>query len=122
MKSQSNVYEVVHKVLFGGMLASTTLFVVGIAAALRSRQRVPLDPAWIRSHYHASSIGHGIVTMDPTTIMMLATALLVLTPVARVGVSIWAFAKDGDRKFVVVTSIVAIVMLAAIFLVRAGLT
>lgn len=122
MKTQDNVYAFVHRVLWVGMIVSTVLFVVGIGAALRRREHVPLDAAWIRSHYHLASIGHGIVTMDPTTLMMIATALLIFTPCARVGVSIYAFAVDRDRKFVVVTSIVAAVVVATLFLARAGLT
>ncbi|HEY1955391.1 MAG TPA: DUF1634 domain-containing protein [Polyangiaceae bacterium] len=122
MKTQDNVYRVVHRVLHGGMIASTVLFVIGIGAALRRRQHVPLDAAWIRGHYRLSSIGHGIVTMDATTIMMIATALMILTPAARVLVSIWAFWVDRDRKFVVVTSIVALIMMATLVLAGAGLT
>ena len=122
MKTQDNVYVGVYRVLHGGMLASTTLFIVGIGAALRRRETIPLDAAWIREHYRLSSIGHGIVSMDPTTIMMIATALMILTPAARVLVSIWAFWVDRDRKFVVVTSIVALVMLATLLLAKAGLS
>jgi uncharacterized membrane protein len=122
MKTQDRVYESVHRVLYGGMIASTLLFAVGIAAALWRRERVPLDAAWIRAHYHTSAILHGLATFEPMTIMMLATALLILTPVARVAVSIYVFARDGDRKFVLVTSLVAAIMVATLFLARAGLT
>jgi len=122
VKTQANVYERVHAVLYGGMLASTALFVVGVAAALRRHERVPLDAAWIRQHYALSAIGHGLATFDPTTILLLATALLILTPITRVVVSIYAFAHDGDRRFVLVTSIVALVMVAAVVLARLGLT
>ena len=122
MKTQDNVYVGVYRVLHAGMLASTLLFVIGIGAALRRRERIPLESAWIREHYHLASIGHGIKTMDPTTIMMIATALMILTPAARVAVSIYAFAVDRDRKFVFVTSVVAVIMIATLFLAHAGLT
>ena len=122
MKAQDNVYGVVQHVLQGGMVASTALFVIGIGAALRRHERIPLDAAWIREHYRVASIGHGLASMDPTTLMMLATAILILTPTVRVAVSIWAFAVDRDYKFVVVTSIVALVMIATVFLAHAGLS
>jgi len=38
--------------------------------------------------------------------MMLAIALLILTPVTRVLVSIYVFYIDDDRKYVVVTGLV----------------
>ena len=122
MKAQDNVYGVVQHVLQGGMVASTVLFVIGIGAALRRHERIPLDAAWIREHYRLAAIRHGLATLDPTTLMMLATAILILTPMVRVAVSIWAFAVDRDYKFVVVTSIVALVMIATVFLAHAGLS
>ena len=121
MKTQQNVYAGVHRVLWLGMVASTGLYAVGIAAALRRRERIPLDSAWIREHYHLDRVVHGFVTMEPTSIMLVATVLLILTPVARVFVSIGAFARDRDWKFVLVTSIVAVVMAATLVLAHFGL-
>ena len=60
--------------------------------------------------------------MDPTTLMMLATAILILTPTVRVAVSICAFAVDRDYTLVFVTSIVALVMIATVVLAHAGLS
>jgi uncharacterized membrane protein len=53
--------------------------------------------------------------------MLVATVLLILTPVARVVVSIAAFAADRDYKFVVITSIVMFVMLLTVILGLLGL-
>jgi uncharacterized membrane protein len=53
--------------------------------------------------------------------MLLATALLILTPVARVVVSIAAFLTDRDYKYVVVTSIVLLVMGVTVVLGLFGL-
>lgn len=121
MNPQAGVYRRVHDVLYVGMIASTAFYVVGIVVALVRGGRVPLDPAWIRERYHVAAIEHGIVTLDPVVLMMIATALLILTPVVRVGVSIYAFARAGDRKFVGVTCVVALVMVATLVLARVGL-
>ena len=47
---------------------------------------------------------------------MIATVLLILTPVARVIVSIYAFLVDRDRKYVIVTSIVLAIMILTVIL------
>ncbi len=118
---EQNVYADVYKVLLGGMVISTTLFVIAIVRALLRPEFVPLTPDWIRQHYHWSAIVQGIVSLDPTVIMLIATVLLILTPLARVVVSIYAFAVDRDRKFVAVTSIVLLVMALTVLLGSLGL-
>jgi uncharacterized membrane protein len=53
---------------------------------------------------------------------VIAVGLLVLiaTPVLRVAVSILAFWQEGDRKFVLITSVVLALLLASFFLGKAG--
>ena len=116
-----NVYADVYKVLLAGMILSTALFVIGIVRALLAPQFVPLTPEWIKEHYHWRSIVAGVHSMDPTTIMLIATALLILTPIVRVIVSIYSFAVDRDRKYVVVTLIVLLVIVVTVILGIFGL-
>ncbi len=118
---QDNVYASVYHVLLGGMLASTVLFIVGLVRGMMLHTFFPLKPEWIRQHYHWQAVKSGLVALDPTTLMMVATVLLILTPVARVIVSIYAFAVDRDRKYVLVTSIVLAVMVLTFVLSRVGL-
>ncbi|MFB3916999.1 MAG: DUF1634 domain-containing protein [Terriglobales bacterium] len=119
--TELNVYADVYKVLLGGMLASTALFVLGIVVALVRARYVPLTPEWIKQHYNWTGVAHGIASLDPVVIMLIATALLILTPIARVIVSIYAFAVDGDRRYVVVTSVVLLVMILTVVLGLFGL-
>lgn len=119
--TEDNVYSGVYRALLAGMFVSTGLFAIGIVLALLHRGFIPLTPEWVLSHYNIRAILHGIRTGDPTVIMMLATAVLILTPVARVLVSIRAFAVDHDRKFVAVTSIVFLVMVLTVILGLLGL-
>jgi uncharacterized membrane protein len=116
-----NVYADVYKVLLAGMIVSTALFAAGIIRALLKPQFVPLTPEWIKQHYHWAVIIQGIRSFDPTVIMMVATALLVLTPIARVVVSVYAFAVDHDRKFVAVTLVVLSVIILTVVLGLFGL-
>lgn len=119
--SEENVYENVYHVLLGGMFVSTALFAIGLVLAFLYPKTYPLTPEWIRSHYNFVSIWQGLKTFDPFTLMMIATAILILTPVIRVVVSIHAFWVDGDKKYVVVTSTVLTVIMLSLVLAHFGL-
>jgi uncharacterized membrane protein len=116
-----NVYSDVYKVLLGGMIVSTALFAAGIVRALLQPQFVPLTPEWIKQHYHWRAVVAGVQSFDPTVIMMIATGLLILTPIARVMVSVYAFAVDRDRQFVGVTLSVLSVIILTVLLGMFGL-
>jgi uncharacterized membrane protein len=119
--SEENVYADVYKVLLGGMYVSTLLFVAGVIAALIHPTYVPLTSEWVRQHSNWHIVLQGLPHGDPTALMMLGTLLLILTPVARVLVSIYAFFVDHDYKFVVVTSIVLFIMILTVILSHFGL-
>lgn len=116
-----NVYADVYKVLLVGMVLSTTLFAIGVILALLHPTYVPLTPEWVRQQYHWNVFVHGLATANPGTFMLLATILLILTPVSRVLVSIYVFYVDHDFKYVVVTSIVFLVIVLTVILSRFGL-
>ena len=119
--TEENVYQDVYRVLLAGMFVSSALFAVGLARALLHPEAYPLTPEWVRSHYHWSAIWQGLKQFDAFTLMMVATALLILTPVLRVAISIWAFWVDRDYKYVVVTSIVLAVIALSVVLSHFGL-
>jgi uncharacterized membrane protein len=119
--TEENVYDNVYHVLLGGMFISSALFAIGLARALLHPVTYPLTPQWVRSHYNLTSIVQGLKNFDAFTLMMVATALLILTPVLRVVVSIWAFWVDGDKKYVAVTSTVLLVIILSVVLSHFGL-
>lgn len=119
--TEQNVYVDVYRLLIAGMIVSSILFALGIVLALLHPQYIPLSTRWVRSQYHVTTVVHGIVHGDPSAILLVATVLLILTPVARVVVSIVAFLVDRDYKFVVVTSIVFLVMVITVILGELGL-
>lgn len=118
---EDNVYADVYRVLLAGMVLSTALFAIGVILALLHPAYVPLSAAWVRQQYHWRTFIHGLASANPGSFMLLATILLILTPVSRVLVSIYVFYVDRDRKYVVVTSIVFLVMVLTIILSRLGL-
>jgi uncharacterized membrane protein len=116
-----NVYAEVYRILLAGMVASTLLFAAGVILALLHPAYVPLTASWVRQQYHWSAFTHGLATGNPGTLMMLATILLILTPVTRVLVSIYVFYLDHDYKYVMVTGIVFLVMVLTVILAHFGL-
>lgn len=121
IRAEANVYADVYRLLIGGMILSNVLFAAGILLALLHRRFVPLTAQWVKAHYQWSTLSHGLAAGDSISLMLLATVLLILTPVARVVVSVAAFAADRDYKYVVITSIVMFVMLLTLVLGLLGL-
>lgn len=119
--AEENVYSGVYRVLMAGMFLSTAFFIIGVILALIHPSFIPLTSAWIQEQYHWRTIVGGLAHGDPAAFMMLATILLILTPVTRVMVSIYAFFVDKDYKFVAITSIVLLVMILTVILSSLGL-
>jgi uncharacterized membrane protein len=63
-----------------------------------------------------SAVFRGAARGDGESIIMVGLVLLIATPVLRVAISIFAFAFQHDRIFVVITSIVLILLLVSFFL------
>ncbi|MFZ3211792.1 MAG: DUF1634 domain-containing protein [Terriglobales bacterium] len=120
-QAEQNVYADVYRILLGGMIASSILFAIGLIRALLHPAYFPLTTEWVREHYRLSTVIHGLAAFDPTILMMVATVLLILTPVARVLVSMYAFWVDHDYKYVVVTAIVFLIMVLTVVLSHFGL-
>jgi uncharacterized membrane protein len=116
MTEEQNVYAGVYHMLIAGMIVSNVLFVIGVVLALLHPQTFPLSPDWVREQYHPSVILHGLAHGQPTSFLLLGTLLLILTPVARVIVSIYAFWLDHDHKYVAVTLTVLIIMILTVIL------
>ena len=119
--AEQNVYTGVYRVLLAGMLISSALFAIGIVRALLHPGYIPLTADWVRQQYHWRTLTKGLLELQPSSVMLVATALLILTPVTRVVVSIYAFAMDHDRKYVLVTSLVLLVMAITVVLGIFGL-
>ncbi len=58
-----------------------------------------------------NAIYNGVVSLKPLAIIMFGLFLLILTPVLRVIVSIYAFAKENDQLYVWITSFTLFILL-----------
>jgi uncharacterized membrane protein len=120
-KAEENIYGDVYDILLGGMLVSTALFAVGVVLALIHPHYIPLTRDYVLKDYHVAALFHGLASGSPSAYMMLATVLLILTPVARVLICVYAFHKARDRKYTFVTGIVLFVILITVLLGKLGL-
>ena len=103
------------------MFASTALFAAGVIRALLQHAHFPLTTEWVREHSSFHTVIHGLTGLDATALMVVATVILILTPVARVMVSVYAFWVDHDSRYVAVTSIVLAIMVLTFVFARLGL-
>jgi uncharacterized membrane protein len=61
-----------------------------------------------------TSIGSGLASLDPSSIIQIGFLVLLATPVARVALSLFMFAAERDRKFVYLTAAVLAILLFSI--------
>lgn len=120
-KAEKKIYADVYDVLLVGMLVSSALFALGVVLALLHPHYIPLTRDYIVKNYHGAALLHNLAAFRPGAIMLVATVILILTPVVRVVISIYAFAQEGDRKYVGVTGTVLLVILLTVFLGWLGL-
>lgn len=120
MAEEQNVYEGVYRLLMAGVVVTNLLFVIGLILALIHPQYVPLSARWARDQYQWSTLIHGLASGEADAFLTIGTLLLILTPIARVVVSIYSFYVDHDRKYVAVTSIVLLVILLTLVLGALG--
>lgn len=62
----------------------------------------------------------GVILLKPYAIILMGLLILILTPVFRVAVSIFAFLKEKDYMYVGITSVVLIILIIGFMLGKAG--
>ena len=112
--------RIISVVLRGGVLLSAGLLIFG-ALLYFARVLWGGAPANPTSFPHSlgdvfSGLGHG----DPLAILTLGLIVLLLTPVARVLISIFAFARERDWLYVAITTLVLLILLVSFLLGRGG--
>ncbi|HEV7126286.1 MAG TPA: TSUP family transporter [Ktedonobacterales bacterium] len=109
---------VISGVLRGGVLLSAVITLIGViefygrygAAGAGSAAAAAGFP------HTLGAVGQGLISGDPQAIIMLGLLLLLATPVARVIVSIGAFALEHDGLYVAITALVLLILLTSFFL------
>jgi uncharacterized membrane protein len=69
------------------------------------------EPQGLRS---VAGIWKGVVAIDPRSVIQLGLLLLIATPIARVALSVFAFAARRDRTYVAITLVVLAVLIGSL--------
>ena len=107
----------------GVVIAAVVVFAGGIAYLAQNGTAHPDfhsfhgEPSALRG---VAPILHDAARLDSRGIIQLGLLLLILTPIARVVFSVFAFAMERDRMYVVITLIVLSVLLYSLLGSRPG--
>ncbi|HTX73354.1 MAG TPA: DUF1634 domain-containing protein [Rectinemataceae bacterium] len=100
-------------VLRFGILISGAVIVLGLLLFVVKGAGVQgqgID-AKIAFPHSLSQLWAGLCVVDPFAVMSLGLLLIILTPVSRVAVSIFAFIAERDWRYVVITGLVLAILL-----------
>ncbi len=98
----------------GVMISGAVVLIGGVLFLLRhggeqvSYQAFHSQPAIDR---YVPQILEGALHLRARSVIQLGVLLLIATPVARVVLSLWGFAMERDRAFMIITAIVLAVLL-----------
>jgi uncharacterized membrane protein len=113
--TDKTIEEIVGTLLRVGVSLSASVVAIGAAMCLARHGREPAnyrvfhgEPSDLRS---LSGIVREAFHLRGRGIIQLGLLLLIATPVARVAFSIWGFAEEHDRLYMIFTGIVLIVLL-----------
>lgn len=113
--SDEHVEQFIGRLLqFGVLLAAAVTIVGAILLLVREGGTVADFRVFRGTTSNLRSIGdvlRGVAALDGRAITQLGLVLLIATPVARVALTLWAFLRQHDRLYVLVTTIVLALLL-----------
>lgn len=117
-KEIKDVQVLISKILRIGVLISALVILIGLFILL-----VTNNTGYPHMGYPHNfvMIWQGLFQGKAAAIIMFGIFLLILTPVLRVVISIYAFFKDHDHLYVGITTAVLIILLVSMFLGAQGI-
>jgi len=107
-----------------GVLTSIAFILAGLALLLARGGAAdvlgansPLNTSTISP----AAVASGLTSLDPLSLILLGLMLLIATPVLRVALGIASFARERDWLYVLITSIVFVNLMIAIFVLPSAL-
>lgn len=121
--SDEHVEQFIGRLLQAGVLvaALVTLLGAGVLLAREGGARAAVG-SFRGAAPELLTVGgvlRGALARDGRAIVQLGLVLLILTPVARVALTLWAFVRQHDRLYVAVTTIVLALLLYGLISGRA---
>lgn len=106
-------------ILQGGVLLSSAIICVGLALLFVHPEQLSGQNALAFPHT-LGQVRDGLLGLRPQAFVAVGLLLLIATPVMRVAISILAFAKEHDRRYVVITTIVLAILITSFLLGKGG--
>jgi uncharacterized membrane protein len=106
------VERMIHVVLVAGIAVSIALMAFGLVLGLLKGGGIP------RGVVPLADLPRAAWGLSPAAFLSLGLIVLIATPFVRVAGSLIAFAREGDRRYVVLTAVVLAVMCASVLLGR----
>jgi uncharacterized membrane protein len=117
--SDHEVEQVVGRLLqVGVLLASAVVLAGGVMLLVRHGGEVPSLSVFRGAASHLRSVGgafRGVLDGNARAIVQFGIVLLIATPVARVALTLGAFALQRDRLYVALTALVLVLLLYGLF-------
>ncbi len=115
LKSETQfINRVVAIILATGMFSTVGFYLVGLILLFVKGRPIP---SLANQYFHSfGEFFSYLIALHPRAFLYLGTVSLILTPVGRVFISIIAFWKEKDFKYVGVTLIVFLVIVASVII------
>jgi uncharacterized membrane protein len=107
------IERMVRRVLGAGIAVSVALMAVGLVLSAFDAEGLPAHVVPL------ADLPAQLVHLDPAPYLSLGLVVLIATPFVRVAGSVVAFARERDRRYVVITAVVLVVMCLGVLLGKA---
>ena len=124
LSEEARALEKVHQVelvistlLRAGVILSFCVVLAGMALTFLHHPEysgsMTMETRPVAFPHSVADVLRGVMDLRGQSVILLGIAILIATPVLRVGISIFAFMYQRDRTYVVITSIVLFLLLAS---------
>jgi uncharacterized membrane protein len=106
-------------ILQSGVLLSSAVICIGLVLLFVHPEQLASQNVLAFPHT-VGEVKSGILALRPQAFITVGLLLLIATPVIRVAASIFAFALEHDRRYVVITTVVLAILLTSFLLGKGG--
>ena len=107
------VERVIHGILLGGIAVSVALMAAGLVLGVARGAGLP------RGVVPLAELPRALAALRPAAYLSLGLIVLIATPFVRVAGSLVVFVRERDRRYVLVTAIVLLIMCLGVVLGKA---
>lgn len=108
-----DIYTLIGWILQGGVVLSAAIILFGIVLLPTRPGGLSVERLLFFPHT-LNEVGTGLLAGHPQAFIALGLLLLIAIPLVRVAISIVSFIREGNRKYVVITSLVLTILILSI--------